>query len=229
MSCPYYGDYPANHTAVCIPFGTFAAATGANSVTTNFAAADVVIFKDGSATERTSANGITVTTSFNSITGGQMIVIDLSDNTDSGFYAAGHEFSVFVGPITVDGQTLTFPVAAFSIERALGALAVAKAIKVISDAIGATAAARLALTLGNSPTGTVDNTGFTPTTTAFEASDITEATAVHYNGRVVLATSGASAGMAGLIADYSLASGRGHFTVSTLAEAWANGTTFIII
>jgi len=212
------GDFPVNHAAVCIPFGSFSAATGAPSATTNFAAADVVIFKDGSATERTSANGITVTTSFNSITGGQMIVIDLSDNTDSGFYAAGHEYQVFVGPITVDGQTLTFPAATFSIERAGGALALIK-----------TYATTLGLTLGSTQTGTVDNTGFTPTTSELEASDITEATADHFNGRVILFTSGAVAKRAVAITDYSLVGGRGHFTYTSINESPANGTTFIII
>ncbi len=118
----YYGDFPTSHTAVCMPFDSFAASTGAPSATSNFAAADIVIFKDGSATERTSAAGITVTTSFNTSTGLQMVVIDLSDNTDSGFYAAGHEYSVAVADVTIDSQTVRFWLGSFSIERAGGAL-----------------------------------------------------------------------------------------------------------
>lgn len=77
--------------------------------------------------------------------------------------------------------------------------------------------------------GTSDNTGFTGTTTQFEASDITEATADHYNGRVIVFRSGALAGQATLITDYSLSGGRGHFTVSTLTEAVPNGSTFVIV
>jgi hypothetical protein len=77
--------------------------------------------------------------------------------------------------------------------------------------------------------GTSDNTGFTGTTTQFEASDVTEATADHYNGRVIVFTGGALAGQATLITDYSLATGRGHFTVSTLTEAVPNGSTFVIV
>ena len=113
-----------------------------------------------------------------------------------------------------------------------GALVVFDKFTVITadayDALYSTAA-KLGLTLGNSPTGTVDNTGFTPTASQFEASDITEATADHYNGRVILFTSGAMAGQACSIQDYSLVSGRGHFSVSTLTEAPGNGVTFIII
>ncbi len=138
----YFGDFPASHTAVVIPFDTFAAATGAPTATTNFAAGDVLIYKDGGTTERTSSAGITVTTSFDSSTGGQMIVIDTSDNTDAGFYAAGHEYQVRVGPITADAQTLTFWAGSFSIERAGGALALIKngtyglsALKTLIDAV----------------------------------------------------------------------------------------------
>jgi hypothetical protein len=77
--------------------------------------------------------------------------------------------------------------------------------------------------------GTSDNTGFTGTTSQFEASNITEATADHYNGRVIVFTGGALAGQATLITDYALATGRGHFTVSTLTEAVPNGSTFVIV
>ncbi len=118
MPVGYFGDFPASHTAVCIPFDTFAAATGAPTATTNFAAGDVLIYKDGGTTERTSSAGITGSTSFDGSSGGQMIVINLSDNTDAGFYAAGHEYQVRVGPITADGQTLTFWAGCFSIQRA---------------------------------------------------------------------------------------------------------------
>lgn len=123
----HLGDFPASHTAVCIPFDSFAASTGASSAASNFAAGDVLIYKDGGTTQRSSSAGITVTTSFDSQTGLQMIVIDLSDNTDAGFYAAGHEYQVGVADITIDGQTVRFWAATFSIERALATLALIKA------------------------------------------------------------------------------------------------------
>lgn len=120
------GDFPINFTTLCIPFDSFAASSGAPSAVTNFAAADVLIYKDGGTTQRSSAAGITVSTSFDSLVGLQMIVIDLSDNTDAGFYAAGHEYQVAVSDITVDGQTLRFWAATFSIQRAGGILALLK-------------------------------------------------------------------------------------------------------
>lgn len=108
------------------------------------------------------------------------------------------------------------------------------AIKAITDALGATAAGRLAVSAGQMLPGTVDDTGFTPTTGEFEADDITEATPDHFNGRVILFTSGALQYQVCVITDYSLVGGRGHFTVAAygggvLTDAPANDSTFLIV
>lgn len=93
----------------------------------------------------------------------------------------------------------------------------------------AAAAVRLALSAGIAMIpGTVDNV-FTMTTTEFEADDITEATADHFNGRIIIFTSGALLGQARRIDDYSLSSGRGHFTVAAMTDAPANNDTFLIV
>lgn len=76
--------------------------------------------------------------------------------------------------------------------------------------------------------GTVDDT-VAPTTTEFEADDITEATADHFNGRIVLWTSGALFGQATDITDYTLAGGKGHFTVTAMTEAPENNDEFVIL
>lgn len=131
----HLGDFPANHTAVCIPWDSFAAASGASSAASNFVAGDVQIYKDGGTTQRASSAGITVSTSFDSLTGLQMVVIDLSDNSDAGFYAAGHEYQVGIADVTVDTQTVRFWAASFSIERALGELALTKLIKAKTDSL----------------------------------------------------------------------------------------------
>lgn len=78
--------------------------------------------------------------------------------------------------------------------------------------------------------GTVDNATFTPTTSVFEADDITEATADHYNGRVIIWTSGALKDQAAIIDDYELANSKGKFTTKGLmTEAPANNDTFIVV
>lgn len=76
--------------------------------------------------------------------------------------------------------------------------------------------------------GSVSNAGFTPTATEFESGDITEATANHFVGRLVVFTSGALLNQATKITAYSLVTGRGHFTVDTMTEAPANTDKFTI-
>ena len=92
-----------------------------------------------------------------------------------------------------------------------------------------TAADRLALHANTVQPATVDNTGFTPTTTIFECDDITEATADHYIGRSIVFTSGALQYQATEVTDYALNGGRGRFTVATLTEAPANNDTLLIV
>lgn len=93
----------------------------------------------------------------------------------------------------------------------------------------ANAAARHALAAAQIIPATVDNTGHAPTTTEFEADDITEATADHFNGCVVIWTTGALAGQRTEVSDYSLVGGRGHFTVVAMTEAPANNDTFVLV
>ena len=91
------------------------------------------------------------------------------------------------------------------------------------------AAIRLALSAAQIIPGTISDAVLSPSTTAFAADDITEATADHYNGRVIIFTSGSLLGQATSITDYSLVSSEGNFTVVAMTEAPANNDTFIII
>ena len=66
----------------------------------------------------------------------------------------------------------------------------------------------------------------TRTTTTFEAASM-DATDDHYNGRVVIFTSGALLRQATDITDYTGASGQ--FTVTAMTEAPAENDTFVIV
>ena len=92
----------------------------------------------------------------------------------------------------------------------------------------ATAAARLEAMMDGCEIFQVDTTSFTPTTTAFET-NATEATADHYNDKVVLFISGPLAGQQKVCTDYVLSGGRGKFTVNALTEAPAAGNRFILV
>ncbi len=69
--------------------------------------------------------------------------------------------------------------------------------------------------------------GGTPTTTAFIADGFVESTDDHFNGRIVVFTSGACAGQASDITDY--AGGTQMITVTALTEAPADNDTFVIV
>lgn len=84
-----------------------------------FVAADFRIYKDGSATEKTTTNGITVTSPFDSVTGRHLIEIDTSNATgDTGFWASGSAYFVELNTAkTVNSQTVSgLEVGSFSLE-----------------------------------------------------------------------------------------------------------------
>ena len=126
----YLGDFTTSNT-VYVYFNTFDSNDPAASVTTTgLAVSDIEIYKDGSTTQRSSDAGYTLLDTdgidFDGITGIHGFSVDLSDNTDSGFYAAGSEYTIVVSSITVDAATVNFIAGSFSIERAGGALALLK-------------------------------------------------------------------------------------------------------
>lgn len=329
----YLGDFTTSHT-VYVYFNTFSSDDPSVSVTmTGLLTSDIEIYKNGSATTRSSDSGYTLLDTdgidFASHTGVHGFSIDLSDNTDAGFFAAGAEYLVVVDAITVDGGTLSVAVATFSIGRSgnvatiltdteailtdseavltdteantavltdteailtdseailadtnelqtdwvdagrldaiLDAVLVdteantavitdteailtdSEAIKAKTDSLTFTvagdvdanvqalndvtaSAVNLERSASTIETGTVDSTENVPTTTAFDCDDITEATADHFNGRIIIFTSGALQFQATDITDYALtAGGRGRFTVTALTEAPANNVTLVIV
>lgn len=76
---------------------------------------------------------------------------------------------------------------------------------------------------------TVTTAGFAGSSSQFETADITEATADHFLGREVYWTTGALTGQRATIGAYSLVSGRGRFTVTTMTDVPANGDIFMLI
>lgn len=89
----YLGDFATGKT-IPIHFTTHDDTGAPVAPSSALAAADFRIYKNGSATERSSPAGVTVTSPFDSTTGRHLISIDTSDNTDAGFYAAGNDYRV---------------------------------------------------------------------------------------------------------------------------------------
>jgi len=87
-----------------------------------------------------------------------------------------------------------------------------------------------ALSAGQIIPGKVEVTPTAATSTSFAAADITEATTDHYKNRTILWTgTSVLAGSVAQITGYSLVSGQGVFTVSTMQDTPSDNDTFVII
>jgi hypothetical protein len=110
----YVGDYEAGAT-VYIPWNTVDQ-DGA-SVSRGSPVGDIRVYRDDSTTQRTSDAGITDNDDFDGVVGVHMLVVDTSDNTDAGFYATGHDYSVMTVGEDLDGSTVNAWIGQFSIEN----------------------------------------------------------------------------------------------------------------
>lgn len=109
----YLGDYAASAT-VHVPW----ASNGADGASiTRATDGSIRIYKDASTTQRTSSAGITDSEDFDSLTGLHWVTIDLSDNTDAGFYAAAHNYTVVLQGAVIDGKTINTVLGHFSIQN----------------------------------------------------------------------------------------------------------------
>lgn len=124
----HLGDVPANST-LYIPFASYNSA-GASVALTGLAATDIEIYKNGSVTQRASDAGYALLDTdgidFDSLTGINGFSIDLSDNTDAGFYSVGGFYWVVVSSVTIDSQTVNFIAATFRIVPAESSAGVPK-------------------------------------------------------------------------------------------------------
>ena len=112
------GTVPAGST-LYIPFATYGGTNGESITCSGLAVTDIEIYKNGSVTQRASDAGFTLLDTdgidFDGLTGIHGFSIDLSDNTDAGFYAVGSWYWVVVSSITVDSQTVNFVAAVFRV------------------------------------------------------------------------------------------------------------------
>lgn len=118
---PHYDRVPSG-TTLYVPFTTYGNSDPASITMSGFAVTDIEIYKDGSTTQRASDNGYTLLdtdgTDFDGTTGLHGFSVDLSDNSDSGFYAVGSSYWIVVSTVTVDSKVVTFVAATFRIVAA---------------------------------------------------------------------------------------------------------------
>ncbi|MCP4611287.1 MAG: hypothetical protein GY845_21460, partial [Planctomycetes bacterium] len=120
------GDITVDET-IEVPFTTNDVSGGRVAPSSAFEAADVRIYKNSSDTQRSSEAGYTMTSPFDSMVGSHVLSVDLSDNTDAGFYAAGNNYIVWLYPDeTVDSESVARVLAVFSIENRFNEVDVTK-------------------------------------------------------------------------------------------------------
>jgi hypothetical protein len=117
----HLGAVPAGST-IYIPFASYDAA-GASATLSGLATTDIELYKNGSATARASDNGYALLDTdgidFSSKTGINGFSVDLSDNSDAGFYVVGGFYWVVVASVTIATQTVNLIAATFTITDAI--------------------------------------------------------------------------------------------------------------
>ncbi len=128
----YLGDFRVNST-VRVPWSSNGSSGQSITRATN---GSIRIYKNNSTTERSSSAGITDTEDFDSLTGVHHVNIDTSDNTDSGFYAAGNDYYVVLAAATIDGQTVNHVLGFWSIENRSALMPATADRRLVVDAAG---------------------------------------------------------------------------------------------
>lgn len=142
--------------------------------------------------------------------------------TSGNGFAAGSTYFVYA-TLTVDSQTPVGVIGSFTLDPIIAN------VKEIDD--DSTAASNLRLAVLSMLPGTVDtatNT-HTPTTTEFQADDITTAGNDNYIGRTIMFTSGTLNRNQQKITDYTVVGGIAQFTTDAFRVAPSNNDTFIIV
>ncbi len=116
----WLGDFPEDNTTVVCMFTTHDGNGAPVAPLSAFEAADIKIYKNGSNAEKTSTNGVTMTSPFDSIVGLHCITIDTSNDTgDSGFWTTGGGgvYTIVLNPDTetVNAQTALKVIGQFGI------------------------------------------------------------------------------------------------------------------
>jgi hypothetical protein len=114
----YIGDF-AEDSTVRIVLTTNNGDGAAVAPSSAFEAADFVIYKNGSTTQKATTNGITISSPFDSVVGLHVLEIDTSNDTgDSGFWTTAADYWVVATPDeTIDSQTVVGVIATFSIQN----------------------------------------------------------------------------------------------------------------
>ncbi len=145
----YLGDFVLDDV-VQVYFTTHDKNGAAIAPSTALEAADVIIYKDGSASQKLTTNGLVMTSPFDTVVGLHHLSIDTGNDTgDGGWWVTGADYTIVLSPDeTVDGETVVRVIAVFSTENR-SALRSTVAGRTVDIAATGEAGIDLGNTLGN--------------------------------------------------------------------------------
>lgn len=114
----WLGDFPEDFATVTVMFTTHDQTGAILAPSSAFEADDLRIYKNGNAAQKTTTNGVTMTSPFDTVTGLHCVVIDTSNDTgDGGFWVAGAVYTLVLVPDeTVDSLAVVKVIGQFGIE-----------------------------------------------------------------------------------------------------------------
>ena len=239
----WLGDIPASST-LPVFFRTYDS-NGANVTMSGLAVTGIEIYKGASLTQRSSDSGYALLETdgidIETQTGLHGFSIDLSDNTDAGFYAAGSYYTIVLNGLTVSTQSVGLVVGRFRIVAAETTAGVPAADTTHFGGTAGTFASGIpsvnTAQLGGS-TGNLDNlarwaagmiigTADSGSTTTMVDAALTTADTDYYKGALIVFTSGTVADQARLITAFDPATDTVTFTPA-LTQAVSTNSYAII-
>ena len=127
------------------------------------------------------------------------------------------------------GKKVQLIVVCAGVDTVFDEVVLSPAVNVTEINAVAASASKLSLSASTMIAGTITDAALAPSATVFECSDITDATADHYKGRVILFTSGGLIRQAKAITGYAKVGSNGQFTCTAFTGAPANTDTLIIV
>lgn len=109
------GVYSTTGT-VSLEFATLSQTGSVVAPVSPLEAADIRIYKSGSAIPKGTTAGVTMISPYGGVGGYHQVTIDLTDNTDAGFWESGKEYTIILAPDElIDGATVVQLLALFKI------------------------------------------------------------------------------------------------------------------
>lgn len=228
----FLGDFPEDYTTVTCMFVTYDASGVATAPSSALDLSDIFIYKNGDAAQKTTSNGLTLSSPFDATVGVHSLVIDTSNDTgDIGFWTPGSTYTIV---LWADDETVggTKPV------KILGQFT----IGMIADSVWdePKAAHNNANTMGQQVRYSADAAAYlnqmiltSNTAQAGASNSITlnagaSSVTDQYKNNLIIVYSGTGAGQARAIVSYN-----GTTKVATVEPAWgtnpSSGSLFMIL